>query len=591
MLSINQSLLVFIVNTSALALLYFYTFSQTRQKYIGLLALSCSAYALNFVFDVIQYRAEISDIVLTWKMIAALAGSYFLLSAIRSFQGKKNSSSAMFILISFILWANIISLLDYSFILTILPLVILNVLFSLACSLQFLINEWDQDGLEKSIAGWAILFIGLHRSYYPFIKTEISFSQLEYTSATLLMIILNICMLIIYFQRSHKDLTERERQYRLLAENARDFIYQFTLIPEYRFSYASPASTVITGFSPDDFYQHPELFIEHIHQDDRPHHASSMDIFTKIGDSSIFRWIHKDGSVIWVEQNNTVIRDENNEIIAFEGILRDISERKNTEDRIRKIEESRRNLIANISHDLRTPITTIQGYVQAIIDEVITDKETVSCYLKLVLSKAIGLNRLIQDLFDLSQLETGHISLELGLVDVEELAVDIRKKYELDVNAAGITLLVRNYASREDNGMQQLQVIIDIDRINQVFANLINNSIRHTQAGGIIEIDIHAQKESSSADEYIIISVKDSGEGIDPDDLPFIFDRFFKCSKNRSSMDSGRGLGLAICKDIIELHRGYIFAESTIGKGSIFSFTLPIYIDNKEHADKSVPVT
>lgn len=238
-------------------------------------------------------------------------------------------------------------------------------------------------------------------------------------------------------------------------------------------------------------------------------------------------------------------------------------------EELERIERSRIRLLTNISHDLRTPITSIQGYIEAILDGVVTDPEQTRKYLRLIHSKSLTLNRLIQDLFELSQLESRQAAFRMREVTTADLIHLVREKFELDASAHGVRFEVR------DSLPHSVVLNVDADRLDQVFANLIFNAIKYTPREGTIVIDFEKRPGRAFKDE-LIVQVSDSGIGVAKEELPYIFDRFYKGTP-RSSSKKGSGLGLAIAKEIVEYHGGRIWAESDTGRGCTVYFTLPIF--------------
>jgi PAS domain S-box-containing protein len=582
MFALNQALIVVIANFIALGLLYLYSFSISKHNYAGVLCLACLANAISFLFDINRFSTGMPLFLITWKLIFTLMATLLFYYALCSFLNKQLTLAPMWACATAIVWAGVLLSSAPSLILITLPLCVLNVILSLGIALMILLQDWEKDSLEKYIIAWGILFYGLHRSYYPFIKSDIIIAQLEYTTATLLTLIINICLLVLYFQHVQSDLAEQEKKFRLLAENARDFIFQYSLSDPGHFIYASPASTIIAGLEPQALYREPDIFFRNILDDDQQRILNFWRQPEKLEEAISFRYQRPDGRKIWLEQSNSILCDESGTPELIEGIIRDITERKAAEEKIIKIEESRRHLLANISHDLRTPITTIHGYVQALLDRVVSDQATTDSYLQLILRKAIGLNRLIQDLFDLSQIEAGKISLQLEFYPIAEVIQEINK-YQLDIQAAGLTFEQRT-GPNDLAKVEGQQILADIDRLDQVFANLIHNAIKNTLAPGKISVCFSSSpleaNSGSDASQQLLIEISDSGAGIAAKDLPYIFDRFYKCSKNRSSSDSGSGLGLSICQEIMALHKGDIFAHSDAGHGTTFFLSLPLYLSD-----------
>ncbi|MDR6551201.1 AAA family ATPase [Paenibacillus qinlingensis] len=231
------------------------------------------------------------------------------------------------------------------------------------------------------------------------------------------------------------------------------------------------------------------------------------------------------------------------------------------------METSRRDLLSNISHDLGTPLTSIQGYVEAILDGVIHEPEEQKKYLSVVHMRIVGIQRLIMDLYQLSRLETKQFHFRLASTSCASAVRQLFAKYELDATNAGITYTL-NMALM--NGQEMLTV--DMDRIEQVYANLIYNAIKFSSSGCAIDVHVEIREEPYE----LVIRVCDTGVGISEEDLPHIFERFYKVSKSRSN-SGGSGLGLAIAKEIVQYHGGQIWAESRLGHGCTISFSLPLH--------------
>jgi signal transduction histidine kinase len=241
---------------------------------------------------------------------------------------------------------------------------------------------------------------------------------------------------------------------------------------------------------------------------------------------------------------------------------------------IARIDSARRQLLSNISHELRTPMTSIRGYVEALLDNVFATAEEQRHYLRLILNKILGLNRLISDLFELSKLESGQPDLHFHSMPAATFLEKTRLKHELDVVRSGLRF------EWDDAGAAELPqracVILDPERIDQVLTNLVSNAIRYTPAGGTVRFSFavrEAQREGETVRE-LVVSVEDTGRGIAGEDLPFIFERFYR---GREAPAGGSGLGLAIAKEIVAHHGGSMWAQSREGEGSVFSFTLLLY--------------
>jgi signal transduction histidine kinase len=234
-----------------------------------------------------------------------------------------------------------------------------------------------------------------------------------------------------------------------------------------------------------------------------------------------------------------------------------------------------------VAHELRTPLTNIRGYLEALQDGVVEPERHIIDSLH---EEAMLLNHLVDDLQDLSLAEAGHLKLEpqpVALADVVDRAVEaVRPRTE----AEGITLQI--------DLPEDLLLDIDPQRIGQVLRNLLENALAHTPSGGEVAVSAHAAcPEPSGAlslskgrrgDQWVEVSVRDTGAGIAAEDLPYVFERFYRADKSRSRATGGAGLGLAIARQLVEAHGGRIWVESTEGEGSTFTFALPISIRSQK---------
>jgi signal transduction histidine kinase len=238
-----------------------------------------------------------------------------------------------------------------------------------------------------------------------------------------------------------------------------------------------------------------------------------------------------------------------------------VEELKQSLAREKDLENSRRELIANVSHDLRTPLTSIRGYVEGLRDGVARDPEKIKRYLDVIYEKTLGLDRLIADLFQLAQLDAGQLEMKPERVESTRLLRHIAERFQPDMEAAGISMITEIPAGLPP-------VTVDHERIEQALGNIIENAVKYTPAGGTISLMAIAQQQG------IRVMVADTGEGISPEDLPRVFERLYRGEKSRSRQLGGTGLGLAIAKQIIEAHGGRIWVESEKGQGSRFYMRL-----------------
>lgn len=241
---------------------------------------------------------------------------------------------------------------------------------------------------------------------------------------------------------------------------------------------------------------------------------------------------------------------------------------KTNEELIRS-QESRRKLLSYITHDLKSPITSIVGYAKAVIDKI--NPEKFETHLNYIHDKTLQLNQMLNDLSDLSQLENRSFRFQMIDVKIDDYLRRIYEKYELCVTDAGIHFQLD--LAKEIEG---IVIKMDPDRIEQVLYNLISNSIKFTKSSGTIAIYSQLDIGTEGCPSSIVFKITDTGIGIPQENLPYIFEREFKEYPKELIGQEGSGLGLAICKEIIESHGGRIWAETTMNAGSSLCFTLPL---------------
>lgn len=230
-----------------------------------------------------------------------------------------------------------------------------------------------------------------------------------------------------------------------------------------------------------------------------------------------------------------------------------------------ELDQLRHELLAWTSHDLQTPLTSMRAMVEAIADDMVEDKDTRQRYLATILREIQSLSALIDDLLQVAQLDAGGLRIDPAWNSLSDLISDTLESFSELASQQGI--LLAGVAGPDLDSSW-----FDAPRIGRVVANLIQNALQHTPRGG--EVRVSARKEK---DGHISVEVRDNGEGINPDDLPQIFETFYRGEKSRSRATGGSGLGLAIAKGLIEAHGGMISATSEVGRGTTIEFRIPAF--------------
>lgn len=231
-------------------------------------------------------------------------------------------------------------------------------------------------------------------------------------------------------------------------------------------------------------------------------------------------------------------------------------------DELKKLEIFRREFLADVSHELKTPIFAAQGFIHTLIDGAIDDPNVRDKFLQKAAKSLDGLDALVKDLMALSQLETGEIKMQLQPTDLRLLTLEICEQLEQKALARQVTLKIK------PDKLAHVWVKADPQRMNQVMTNLIDNAIKYGHQNG--KVIVHFEEEK----KHFTVSVRDNGPGIHEDDLPRIFERFYRVEKSRSREKGGTGLGLAIVKHILNAHGSKIGVSSKLEKGTNFTFSL-----------------
>jgi histidine kinase len=249
-------------------------------------------------------------------------------------------------------------------------------------------------------------------------------------------------------------------------------------------------------------------------------------------------------------------------VVNSDDELADLSEHVNQlAEELEQIEQRRLALLSDVTHELRTPLATIEGYMEGLLDGIVrADRQTFT----LILRETNRLQRLIEDLALLSRAEAGQIPIMTRPVRLRPLLEDLIAQFQPQCTADGITL---------ELALPPILplVLADSDRIGQVLINLLANALRYTQGGGRVTVRVIVESA------YVRVSVEDTGIGITPDQLPNIFERFYRVDKSRARTSGGSGIGLTIARHLVYAHGGTIWAESEgLGHGAAFHFTLPL---------------
>lgn len=302
-------------------------------------------------------------------------------------------------------------------------------------------------------------------------------------------------------------------------------------------------------------------------------------IFTSV---SVGLWIYRSVATPLVKLRKATqnIKDGNLDFVLdvegtdeFAELCRDFEEmrrrlKESAEEKL-VLDKENKELISNISHDLKTPITAVKGYVEGIMDGVADTPEKMDRYVRTIYNKTVEMDHLINELTFYSKIDTNRIPYTFSKLNVEDYFSDCAEEVGLELETRGIQLCYANYVDSD------VQVIADGEQIRRVIHNIISNAIKYMDKGkgmkGIIQIRV------KDVGDFVQVEIEDNGKGIAAKDLPYIFDRFYRTDVSRNSSKGGSGIGLSIVKKIMEDHGGKVWATSRLGIGTIMYFVLRKY--------------
>ena len=304
--------------------------------------------------------------------------------------------------------------------------------------------------------------------------------------------------------------------------------------------------------------------------------ATIILVFTAL---SVGLWIYRSIAVPLVKLKRATknIKEGNLDFVLevegndeFSQLCQDFEEmrkrlKESTEEKI-LMDKENKELISNISHDLKTPITAVKGYVEGIMDGVADTPEKMDRYVRTIYNKTNEMDHLINELTFYSKIDTNRIPYTFSKLNVEDYFSDCAEELGLEMETRGIELVYANYVEKG------VQIIADGEQIRRVIHNIVSNAIKYMEKPrGIIQLRV------KDVGDFIQVEIEDNGKGIAAKDLPYIFDRFYRTDVSRNSSKGGSGIGLSIVKKIMEDHGGKVWATSRLGIGTIMYFVLRKY--------------
>ena len=532
------SVVVTLSATFIVVCVYLFLFSLYRQPYIGL----WSVFWLVHLAVQIFYRTplhQLSFAELVTIHLITTANHLFLVFSTSKFLGKKIHKSWYYVATIVSAISIVAMSLNTSFLAKAIPTIVFVAYVYFWHSWMFMRHP-ERKSLGNTVLCLAFIGLGIHTLDMPFLISVKWFAPWGFIISATLRVIIAFGILMLYLEQNFRDLAEKEKQYRLLAENAADTIYLYSLKQVPKITYISPSIVKLTGYQTDDFIKSPDLLFSLVHPSDTfvidkliqdPIAASATPL--------IMRLIRQDHSVIWVEQTTVPIFDDNGSCISFEGIIRDITTRIELEQDVSRLDRLNTvgQMAANVAHEIRNPLTTVKGYLQ-----LFQRKPNFTSYqdqFNLLISELDRANLIIQEYLSLCKDK----SRELKTAPLNRI---IQKIHPLLQTAA-------NASSKDVHYIPETtpEVRLDEKEIRQLLLNLVRNGLEAMEPGGTVTLRTYVEND------YVILSVKDQGTGIPQHILDNIGKPFLTTKEN------GTGLGLAVVYKIVSDHQATIQVESS----------------------------
>lgn len=368
-------------------------------------------------------------------------------------------------------------------------------------------------------------------------------------------------------------LRDSDDRFHLLAEHAQDVIYRYRIAAPRGFEYVNPAVASLTGYTPEEHYADPDLGLKLVHPDDRDALTAQMEA-NSAGGLLTVRWIRKDGEVIWTEQHNVPIYDEEGNLVAIEGIARDVTGRKRSEGVLTSLQDQ---FISSISHDLRTPLAAIKASVGVVLaNEPPGTSEPLHRMLVAIDSAADDLSEMVANLLELARLQAHAGELRRDWLDLRVLAQRATESIEP---------MARRRAQHIDLRLPGAPIwaLCDSNRVERAIGNLLGNARKYSATGTTIRFTL-ARRAGEA-----IFTVSDDGPGIPPTEQDRIFEPFYSGTDHALERRASGGLGLPIARAVAEMHGGRLWLESEPGRGSTFLMALPLESRGRRPRARAIP--
>lgn len=565
--------IVFIAMSNAfvLTLIYYYLYIKSREKYLGIWTLGWAAISMRFIFDFLMFNGIESVAVYLVYQILSIFSSLFLLWGTCVFTDKRLSKWWLTSAVASTILSDAAIMANLSLSLSALPTATFFGTVYFWTGLVFFRSR-EIEGIGKYISGYALIVSGIHHLDFPFLRPLPWFAPWGYSIDAVLRLIIAIGILLVYFQKTRQELSDSEGRFRLLAENARDLIYRYRVAPTPGFDYVSPSSTAIIGYTPEEHYADPDLVLKIIHPEDRTIVEEIKQSQVLPGQSVILRWIRKDGTIIWTEQSNVPIYDQSGNIVAIEGIARDITERVLAEKEVHKAEKKARRaervaslatLSAGMAHEINQPLNSLKIIVDGLLfwhkrgrtfkfEDIIEELKGISAQADRIDYIIKAMRSMVKDEY----------TAELAPCDMNTVVQRVLSLIKNPAVNLGITLKIALASDLPP-------VMADESRLEEMVINLVVNAMQALE-------EVNKQRKEISVTtlwgENIILEISDNATGISEKLNKKMFDPFFTTRE----IGKGMGLGLSVVLSVVTSLQGKIEVMNNEQGGATFRVVLPV---------------
>lgn len=552
---------------------YFYLFAKSQERFIQFWGLCWVCYSISLFFLIYHQVYKGSIVLFDIRKIFDMFNTLFLLMGAYSLSEKRTPGYWIRFSLYLTMWTLLAAYYHFDLLTAYIPISMYQFCITVVLC-NVIIRYWDIPRFEKTMSIVVFGLWGLGRTVVSYIETFDYYDKNLFLAEIVFYNMLNFIAFIIYLQRAQHKLGVAETRFKLITENAQDIIFFYDLHHKC-FTYITPSVEKVLGYNQNYFLGKNKVFYDLVNPEDYERISSMFkrENSSDINKTGVFKMYNKDGHPFWGEISTTIIF-QNNLPAALEGTVKDITTLKAAETQLIATMQSREILLSYISHELKTPITSILGYISGIKDEKFDTVEEKKKALDIIFTKALTLEHLISDLSMLSKLETKQFHFDFMVMDGNELYNILIDNHRWDVLTENLNLEERvNLAN-----LKSVSIICDSVRLEQVFVNILSNAIKFSKEGDTLTLSMDVDFKKN----ILFFSVGDQGPGIPKEHLPHVFDRFYKVVDkkypNSKPSASSSGLGLTISKEIVKAHNGDISVKSS-KKGTIFSVSIPLYFE------------